>query len=131
MRLNSRSRDRGVELGHRARYVGPAYVRAVSDGSTYERDDGIVLIDPAKASGKKSLVSRCPYRVIYWNEAEQVAQKCTLCAHLLDKGWKEPRCVEACPTGALVFGDLDDPDSLASNLLASTATAPLHPEYGM
>ncbi len=37
-----------------------------------------------------------------------IAQKCTWCAHLLDKDWKEPRCVDACPTGALTFGEEAD-----------------------
>ncbi len=59
----------------------------------YRRDDGIVIVDPEKAAGRKDLVSSCPYRRIYWNEEQQVAQKCTMCAHLLDQGWKEPRCV--------------------------------------
>lgn len=108
-----------------------ACVNASRDGAVYRRDDGIVIIDPAKATGQKDIVSTCPYRRIYWNEAEQVAQKCTMCAHLLDAGWKEPRCVEACPTGALLFGDLDDPGSAISKLLASTVTEALHPEYGM
>ena len=97
----------------------PPCVAAARDGAAYLRDDGIVLIDPAKAAGQHELVRSCPYRVIYWNEEAQVPQKCTLCAHLLDAGWKEPRCVEACPTGALVFGDLDDPASEVSRLLAS------------
>ncbi len=88
-----------------------------------KRADGIVLIDPVKAKGHQELVSSCPYRVIFWNEAEQVPQKCTLCAHLLDEGWTEPRCVEACPTGALLFGDLDDPKSeLAKTLGAAGAS---------
>ena len=34
---------------------------------------------------------------IQWNEELKVAQKCTMCAHLLDDGWTEPRCVQACP----------------------------------
>jgi Fe-S-cluster-containing dehydrogenase component len=88
--------------------------------AVYKRDDGIVMIDPAKA-GDKDLVNRCPYRVISWNEEKQVAQKCSMCAHLLDAGWKEPRCVEACPTKALVFGDLDDPGSEISKLVKSGA----------
>jgi Fe-S-cluster-containing dehydrogenase component len=108
-----------------------ACVEASQGGAVYRRDDGIVLIDPGKAGGQKNLVSSCPYRVIYWNEESQVPQKCTLCAHLLDAGWKEPRCVEACPTGALVFGDLDDPDSEISRLVASGGTEALHPEYGL
>ncbi|MFH1833430.1 MAG: 4Fe-4S dicluster domain-containing protein [bacterium] len=106
-------------------------VEAADDDAIYRRADGIVLIDPAKAKGQKDLVSSCPYRVIYWNEAAQVAQKCTLCAHLLDAGWKEPRCVEACPTAALVFGDLDDPNSAVSAALASAGSEVLHPEYGL
>jgi len=69
--------------------------------------------------------------VIYWNEALQLPQKCTLCAHLLDQGWKEPRCVEACPTGALIFGDLEDPNSEIAKVLASGKTEALHPEYGL
>jgi Fe-S-cluster-containing dehydrogenase component len=100
-------------------------------GAVYQRDDGIVLIDPAKSVGHKEILSRCPYRVIFWNEEKNLPQKCTFCAHLLDQGWKEPRCVEACPTRALVFGDLDDPDSEVAKLVASGRAETLHPEYGM
>jgi Fe-S-cluster-containing dehydrogenase component len=98
-----------------------------NDGAVYKRADGIVMIDPEKAKGQKELVSKCPYRRIYWNEQENVAQKCTFCAHLLDAGWKEPRCVEACPTGTLLFGDLDDPNSAVSK--AMKAAEAMHPEY--
>lgn len=106
-------------------------LKAAPDGSVYRRDDGIVLIDPVKAKGQRHLVDSCPYRVIFWNEQQQVAQKCTFCAHLLDQGWKEPRCVEACPTGALIFGDLDDPQSEVAKLVASGKTEVPHPEYGL
>ncbi len=104
-----------------------ACVAAASEGAVYRRDDGIVLIDPEKAAGQRDVVQSCPHRLIFWNEAEQVAQKCTLCAHLLDKGYKEPRCVEVCPTGALVFGDLDDSDSEVARAFAEAEV--LHPEY--
>jgi Fe-S-cluster-containing dehydrogenase component len=106
-------------------------IKAAQNGAVYRRPDGIVIIDPEKSKGQKQIVSACPYRVIYWNEEKDIPQKCTLCAHLLDEGWKEPRCVELCPTGALVFGDLDDPNSDAAKFIASGATEPLHPEYGL
>lgn len=102
---------------------------AASGGAVYRRDDGIVLIDPVKSAGQRDLVSSCPYGAIVWNEERNLPQKCTLCAHLLDEGWKEPRCVEACPTQALVFGDLDDPASRVSTLRAQTEE--LHPEFGL
>ena len=73
------------------------------NGSVYKREDGIVIIDPEKAKGNKNLIESCPYGVIWWNEEKDVPQKCTFCAHLLDDGWREPRCVQACPTGALKF----------------------------
>lgn len=79
----------------------PPCQRAAERGAVVKRPDGIVLIDPQKARGQKALVQACPYGAIWWNEAEQIPQKCTLCAHLLDDGWRMPRCVQACPTGAL------------------------------
>ena len=65
------------------------------------RFDGVVLLDADKAKGNRALVDACPFGNISWNEELGVAQKCTLCAHLLDDGWKEPRCVQACPLRAL------------------------------
>ena len=106
-------------------------VEAAEDNAVYRRPDGIVIIDPKKAKGQKDIVKSCPYRVIYWNEEKGIPQKCTFCAHLLDDGWKEPRCVEVCPAGALTFGDLDDPKSEVSKLVASGKTEALHPEYGI
>jgi Fe-S-cluster-containing dehydrogenase component len=79
----------------------PPCSKAARNGAVTVRPDGIVLIDPEKAKGQKQIVDACPYGAIFWNDAAQTPQKCTLCAHLLDEGWKEPRCVQACPTGAL------------------------------
>ncbi len=104
-------------------------LKMAPDGAVYKRPDGIIMIDPEKASGRKDMLSFCPYRVIYWNDEKQLPQKCTFCAHLLDQGWKEPRCVEACPTGALLFGDMNDPESEISKVLAGDNTESLHPEY--
>jgi len=106
-------------------------IKAALNGAVYRRPDGIVIIDPEKAVGQKQIVSACPYRVIYWNEEKNIPQKCTFCAHLLDKEWKEPRCVELCPAGAMIFGDLEDPNSEVSKLMASNKVEALHPEYGL
>jgi Fe-S-cluster-containing dehydrogenase component len=104
-------------------------IKMAKDRAVYRRPDGIVIIDPVKAKGQKQIVSACPYRVIDWNEELQLPQKCTFCAHILDKGEKEPRCVESCPAGAIVFGDLDDAKSEISKLMASGKAVALHPEY--
>ena len=106
-------------------------IKRAENGAVYRRPDGIVVIDPVKAKGQKQIVNACPYRVIYWNEEKQLPQKCTFCAHLLDKGWKEPRCVELCPAGSLTFGDLDDPKSEVAKLVAAGNTEALHPEFGL
>jgi len=98
----------------------PACVKA-GGGAAYKRQDGIVILDPAKAKDE-AIAGACPYGAIVWNDEKGVAQKCTMCAHLLDAGEREPRCVEACPTSCLMFGDLNDPDSKVSKLTAE------HPE---
>ena len=106
-------------------------IKVAENKAVYRRPDGIVIIDPEKAKGQKQIVNGCPYRVLEWNEEKQIPQKCILCAHMLDKGEKVPRCVESCPTGALVFGDLDDPGSEIAKIIASGKTETMHPEYNM
>lgn len=96
-------------------------------GAVYKREDGIVLIDAEKAKGQKDIVKSCPYDAIWWNEDKQAPQKCTFCAHLLDTGWKEPRCVQACPTGAMQVQYLEEAD--LKKIVESEHLEVLHPEY--
>jgi len=84
-------------------------VKACPERAIYKRDDGLVVIDPQTCKGSHNCVEACPYQgVIYFNEDLKIAQKCTFCAHLVDQGWKETRCSEVCPTGALTFGEEGD-----------------------
>jgi Fe-S-cluster-containing dehydrogenase component len=105
-------------------------IAIAADNAVYRRPDGIVIVDPQKAKGQRSIVNSCPYRVVFWNAELELPQKCTLCAHHLDKGEKQTRCQEACPTGAIVFGDLDDPNSEIAKLAKTLKVEDYHPEYG-
>ena len=102
-------------------------IKKSKDEAVYKRDDGIVIIDPEKAKGQKDILATCPYGAIWWNEEKAVPQKCTLCAHLLDEGWKEPRCVQACPTGALRIVHVEDAEM--QRIIESENLEVLHPEY--
>lgn len=95
---------------------------AAKNDAVYRRDDGLVIIDPAKAKGQRQLVDSCPYDAIYYNKDLGLPQKCTGCAHLLDDGWEVPRCVDSCHTQALRYVDEDDP--------ALTEAIVLKPETG-
>jgi tetrathionate reductase subunit B len=101
-------------------------IKAATGGAVYRRADGIVIIDPVKSAGQKQLVGSCPYGLIYWNEQLNIPQKCTLCAHLLDQGRKQPRCVNACPTEAITFGEYED----LKPTIEAAGAAPLRPELG-
>ena len=84
-----------------------------ADGAVYRREDGLVIIDPVKATGRKEIVTSCPYNAIYWNDEKQLAQKCTGCAHLLDDGWTETRCSQVCPTEAIKLVLAEDAEMAA------------------
>jgi Fe-S-cluster-containing dehydrogenase component len=102
-------------------------IKKAKDGAVYKMNDGIVIIDPVKAAGQKEIVSSCPYGAIWWNQEKNVAQKCTLCAHLLNDGWKEPRCVQSCPTGSLRIVKAEDSQML--ELIKQEGLEVFHPEY--
>ena len=86
-------------------------IEACNVNAIYKRDDGAVIIDTERCRGNQLCISACPYEnVIYFNDDLNIAQKCTFCAHLLDRGWTETRCSDACPTGAFTFGDEGDPE---------------------
>lgn len=74
---------------------------AKGGGAVSKRDDGIVLIDPVKAKGRKDLVESCPYGHIWWNEELKLPQAWTFDAHLIDQGWKQTRGQQSCPTAAM------------------------------
>ncbi len=101
----------------------PLCVKAAKNGAAYKREDGIVILDPEKSKGQKQIVSACHYGRVYWNEELNIPQKCTFCAHLLDKGWKEPRCVEVCPARVFTFGEKEELKELIDK------AEKLHPEY--
>ena len=101
----------------------PLCVKASKNGAAYQRDDGIVVLDPMKSKGQRQIVKACRYGRVYWNEELNIPQKCDFCVHLLEKGWKEPRCVEACPARVFTFGEKEDLIDLI------TKAVQLHPEY--
>ena len=75
-----------------------ARCQTIGGDAVRKRDDGIVIIDPDKAKGRKDIVESCPYGAILWNEELQLPQTWIFDAHLLDQGWNEPRCAQSCPT---------------------------------
>jgi Fe-S-cluster-containing dehydrogenase component len=83
-------------------------LQAGADGSVRKRSDGIVIIDPVKAKGRRDLVDSCPYGAIVWNEEQQLPQTWIFDAHLLDQGWATPRVAQVCPTGAMEAAKVSD-----------------------
>jgi molybdopterin-containing oxidoreductase family iron-sulfur binding subunit len=114
--------------------------------ATYKREDGIVLVDHHRCIGCRYCMIACPYNARFFNYKENpdwpnkdypkrshgVAESCHFCAHLLDEGgW--PACVEACEgvgAGALVFGDMKDPDSEVARLVAEGSVKRIREDWG-
>ena len=116
----------------------PPCVPVCPSGASYVREkDNLVLIDQDKCIGCGTCIVACPYDMRFMPESARgyygeqttpyeqatyqkwqkgTVQKCTLCVHRIDKGLK-PACVETCPTEALVFGDLNDPQSKIAQLV--------------
>lgn len=99
-------------------------MKACPETAIHRRPDGLVWIDPETCNGCRLCEEACPYDVIYFNEAENIAQKCTGCAHRVDEGL-QPRCAEVCPHDAIVFHDTGAGD----DVVAGEELEVLHPEF--
>jgi molybdopterin-containing oxidoreductase family iron-sulfur binding subunit len=124
----------------------PPCVQVCPVQATYKRDDGIVIVDPHRCIGCRYCMIACPYNARYFNFKESqdwpnkafprrshgVAEACDLCAHRLDVG-KAPACVEACSNkggGAILVGDLNDPDAEISRLIAKDPVKRIREDLG-
>ena len=114
----------------------PACVTVCPTGASYKRaEDGIVLVDEDKCIGCKLCSWACPYGAREYSEVDGVMKKCTLCVdriynETIPEESRQPACVQACPTRARHFGDLGDPDSPVSRLVADRGGTGLMPELG-
>ena len=124
----------------------PACVRVCPTQATWKREDGVVMMDYHRCIGCRYCMAACPYGSRSFNFEDPrpylpkptpdfptrtigVVEKCNFCEERLALG-KGPACVAACPQGALVFGDLNDPGSAVRRLLGSRFALQRRPELG-
>ena len=111
-------------------------VTVCTTGASYKRtEDGIVLVNEDACMGCGLCAWACPYGARELDQAAGVMKKCTLCVDRiynenLPEEDREPACVRTCPAGARHFGDLGDPDSDVSQLVAERGGIDLMPEQG-
>jgi molybdopterin-containing oxidoreductase family iron-sulfur binding subunit len=133
---NGRTHSLPVMCQHCA--VAPC-VDVCPTGASFRRADGIVLVDRHACIGCRYCVMACPYKARSFvhepvpdprpdvPRGKGTAEGCTLCVHRVDRG-REPACVEACRAAghdAMVFGDLDDPQSAIAQRVAKYASVQL------
>ncbi|MEG1830696.1 MAG: 4Fe-4S dicluster domain-containing protein [Raoultibacter sp.] len=94
-------------------------------GATFINDDGVVGVDHGRCIGCKYCMAACPYQVRVVNEKEGIVDKCRFCTVSALDGTKTCSCVEACLTGARIFGDLDDPNSEIAQAIIEYNAKPL------
>lgn len=95
----------------------------------YRRFDGIVDFDSERCIGCKSCMQACPYDALYIDPNTNTAAKCNFCAHRIETNL-QPACVIVCPTQAIVAGDLDNPASEVSRMVAAEKVSVRKPQKG-
>ena len=95
----------------------------------FTRKDGIVDFDDRRCIGCKACTQACPYDALYMHPDNHTAAKCNYCSHRTDIGL-EPACVNVCPEHAIISGDMDNPASEISQLLARESVQVRKPEKG-
>jgi Fe-S-cluster-containing dehydrogenase component len=107
----------------------PPCVSCCPTGASHVEAYGrVVLVAQERCIGCKACLAACPYDARFIHPGGY-ADKCTFCMHRVKEGLL-PACVAVCPTRCMHFGDLDDPNSEVSRLLASRRSHTLLPEAG-
>ena len=109
--------------------ANPPCVRICPVTAMYQRADGIVEFDASSCIGCKACMQACPYDAIYIDPDSGTAAKCHYCSHRTEIGL-EPACVVVCPEHAIIAGDIDDPSTEISRLLATQDVTVRKPEQG-
>jgi molybdopterin-containing oxidoreductase family iron-sulfur binding subunit len=121
----------------------PPCVDVCPTGASFKRADGIVLVDRHTCIGCRYCMMACPYKARSFVHEALTTQKpevprgkgcvesCTLCVHRIDRGEGTTACAQACPTKAILFGDLNDPNSEISRRIAEIRTTQLRADLGL
>lgn len=115
----------------------PICVRNCPTEATFKHPDGPVLQRPNRCIGCRACIMSCPYNARHLLPAVRsdsklpvsVTDKCNLCFHRVSRGLA-PACVSACTARAIIFGDLNDPESEVSILLKRENVSVLRPDMG-
>jgi len=94
-----------------------------------KREDGIVILDRDTCNGCGACVDACPYGMISFDEDKDIAEKCNLCSHRIDKGLA-PFCVVCCEGQAICFGNINDSKGKAGRLASLPTSFQLLAEQG-
>lgn len=100
-----------------------------ADATWKRKEDGIIVIDADVCIGCKYCIQACPYNARFLNHETGTADKCDFCVSIVSQGGL-PACVETCIGGARVFGDINDPESEISKLIAKNPVTVLRQEQG-
>jgi tetrathionate reductase subunit B len=111
----------------------PPCVDVCPTNASFKRADGIVLVDRHRCIGCRYCMMACPYKARSFvheplhdqnpdvPRGKGTVEACTLCVHRIDQG-QQPACAEACPNKAILFGDLNDPESEIARKVGSVAS---------
>ncbi|MDF2655550.1 MAG: [NiFe]-hydrogenase apoprotein ferredoxin-type subunit [Bacillota bacterium] len=104
----------------------PTCVKVCPTGACYKNSsDGVVLINQDQCIACLSCKNACPYELNTYKKELRVMDKCTLCLHQREAGEK-PACVKNCSGRALMFGDINDPESEVSVKLKEAGSENVH-----
>ena len=96
---------------------------ACDNNAIARTEDGRVIIRENKCDLDRDCVKACPYGAIFINEEKEVAEKCDFCVHRTEVGL-EPACADSCPSQAIQFGDLADPNDPISLKIKAKGAKP-------